>query len=677
MQIGGGFVRLALGVSAASLVLGATWTEIGAGLPRTPVGVGAVVADPLSPSTLYALARSLFKSTDGGGTWNVIRNTSSVSALVIDPSDSSKLYAVDLGTVVKSTDGGQSWTNTGTGPGISALAIDPRSTSTLYAMSSTAILKTTDGGTTWSPKTMGLPPLMLGGLYGGLFGGSFALDPVNPSTIFAAVGNGLYKSTDEGESWRGPMVQSGACRNCPVAIDPAHPSIVYAVLLTPGNYGPTIGGDPTNLFKSTDGGENWKLANPEIPPDEVVSLVVDGASAVYISYAHYAFNAATSYGLAKSTDGGAKWNNINTGLPLDASYSLALNAADPSTIFAIGRGGVFRTMDGGAHWSLTPSAGLSVLDVHALAIDPVEPSTIYVASGDGVSKRIGGGSDWTTSHFPAPFGGTALVPSLLIDPNNPTALYASVLSTGGCSSGDSFLRKSTDGGATWNDLTVTSCADGPVSFVVDPGGSNTLYVAPYDDADCGTPLDMTTDGGTSWNQTYIRGFVTALAAGPGNPPTLYAGLTYSGGVLKSADEGKTWVNTGLRDVDVNVLALDPRNSNTLYAGTSMGLIKTTDGGATWSAINSALAGVVPTSAGITALVIDPKFSILYMGTSGAGVLRSIDGGKRWTAINDGLPNLNVRALAVSSDGSGTIYAATSAGVFTAVDQQEGKHRTVR
>src|SRR5579862_8469868 len=96
-----GWLGVALGVSASvGLALGESWTEVDAGLPRSPVGIRAVVIDPSSPSTIYALdAResfappsygrgSLFKSTDGGETWNLAGGVSSVTALVIDPGDS-------------------------------------------------------------------------------------------------------------------------------------------------------------------------------------------------------------------------------------------------------------------------------------------------------------------------------------------------------------------------------------------------------------------------------------------------------------------------------------------------------------------------------------------------------------------------------------------------------------
>ena len=221
----------------------------------------------------------------------------------------------------------------------------------------------------------------------------------------------------------------------------------------------------------------------------------------------------------------------------------------------------------------------------------------------------------------------AFVPSLLIDPNDPKVLYSSVEGVDFCFSSSRLLRKSTDGGATWSDLPgSTYCAFGGISLAMDPSDSNTLYAAPQDPIYFGTTtLYKTSDGGASWNQTHINGFVLALAIDPANPARLYGGRGRSGGVIKSTDGGKSWVGTALKDVDVSALVLDPTNSNVLYAGTS-----------------------VPQPDGTP------------------GMFKSTDGGATWSAFNDGLRSLDIRALAVSSDGSGTVYVGTPGGVFRAV-----------
>jgi photosystem II stability/assembly factor-like uncharacterized protein len=345
MQIVTGWVVVALGLSASSgVALGGSWTKADAGLARSPVWVRTLVVDPLSPSTIYAVGGSLFKSTDAGGTWSMVGGVSSVSALVINPSDSSILYAVAHGTVVKSMDGGESWTVTGFGLSSAfGLVIDPQNTSTVYAIADSAIFKTTDGGASWTAKTNGLPASL---------DGSLAIAATSPSTIYAKTHAGLYKSTDGGESWRGLPIGQKVC-NCLVAIDPAHPSTLYAFL----------GG---LLWKSTDGGESWSTGSAGIT-GFVTSLVVDSTSRIYASYIDGSFPRYTG-AVITSTDGGENWSAL---LPSNNPpiWSLALDPANSSAILAgyfdqfTGRGGVFRTFNGGANWS-DASAGLAITDIH-------------------------------------------------------------------------------------------------------------------------------------------------------------------------------------------------------------------------------------------------------------------------------------------------------------------------
>jgi hypothetical protein len=120
------------------------------------------------------------------------------------------------------------------------------------------------------------------------------------------------------------------------------------------------------------------------------------------------------------------------------------------------------------------------------------------------------------------------------------------------------------------------------------------------------------------------------------------------------------MNTGLTNLNVNALALDPVPPSTLYAGTSNGgVFKSTDGGASWTAMNTGL-----TNLNVNALAIDPvPPSTLYAGTSNGGVFKSTDGGASWTAMNTGLTSFNVNALALDPSNSSTLYAGTNGGVY--------------
>jgi photosystem II stability/assembly factor-like uncharacterized protein len=128
----------------------------------------------------------------------------------------------------------------------------------------------------------------------------------------------------------------------------------------------------------------------------------------------------------------------------------------------------------------------------------------------------------------------------------------------------------------------------------------------------------------------------------------------------------------VRGVKVWALAIDPQTPTTVYAsvspygGTLSGVLKSTDGGANWIAVNNGL----PYLPG--ALAIDPEApTTLYAGTGG-GVFKSIDGGANWSAMNEGLTNPSVHALAVRPQ---NLYAGTLGGGVFASESRDGEpHR---
>src|SRR5260370_40138062 len=192
------------------------WTSVG------PEGgfFQALAVDPQNPGTVYAATpSSLYRSTDGAVSWAKTGFTGHTNNLVVDPLNSGTLYAGTPNGVSKSTDAGATWNDASSGlpVGPMRLLIDPQNASTLYALTSFAVsgrplpgpngfgptvFKTTDGGITWNPASSGLAP--------GNYALTLAIDPRNPSTLYAGTasapfprnaGSGLLRSTDGGASW--------------------------------------------------------------------------------------------------------------------------------------------------------------------------------------------------------------------------------------------------------------------------------------------------------------------------------------------------------------------------------------------------------------------------------------------------------------------------------------------
>jgi len=176
---------------------------------------------------------------------------------------------------------------------------------------------------------------------------------------------------------------------------------------------------------------------------------------------------------------------------------------------------------------------------------------------------------------------------------------------------------------------------------------------------CFGPVPAALAGNGVWttNGPYGVG-VQALAVVA--PDTLYAGTVF-GGVFKSTDGGDSWsaINTGLSSTNIFTLQVDPAKPTTLYAGSVLdGVFKSTDGGDTWDA-----AGKTPIG---YALAIDPTDAdTLYVGTVN-GVFKTVDGGGTWNS--SGLADVNVSLVVIDPTVPGTLYAGTVFdGVFRSTD----------
>ena len=304
-------------------------------------------------------------------------------------------------------------------------------------------------------------------------------------------------------------------------------------------------------------------------------------------------------------------------------------------------------MSGSAHaqedtWVPLGPAGAQV---YALAVDPASPMRIYAATSTGIFRTTDGGSNWETVNT----GLTILdARALAVDPDNPMTIYAGTFGGG--------APKTIDRGDNWQESSLAPAA--PQALAVDSENPMTIYAGTFVSG-----ISKSTSGGANWNVVNGTRFVLALAVDPLQTTTVYAGT--STGVLKTTDGGDNWQsrNNGLTQPDVQALAIDPVNPQTVYAGTfGGGVFKSTDGAASWQVMSNGFPGGGPAFPSVRALAIhavDPM--TLYAGIS--GVFRSSDGGANWEAIRDGFTNLDIRALAIDPVNQ-RVYAGTfGEGVF--------------
>ncbi len=245
---------------------GKSWSPINAGF--TGSFAWDIVIDPSDPARVYVgTDRGVSRSSNGGATWSEANRglpQLAVCSLLIDPSNTVVLYATASsdGRAFKSTNAGDSWEEIPFGfprLGGCGLVMNPANASVLYATSTAGNLKTTDGGKSWQKDNAG------GTTFARLWRDttSLAVDPFTPATVYAASSAGVFKSADRGQNWTvlstaHPM--KGLVR---LLLDPSNPSVIYAEAEIDG------------LYKSTNCGESWKRIDDGLPDLSTRALVID------------------------------------------------------------------------------------------------------------------------------------------------------------------------------------------------------------------------------------------------------------------------------------------------------------------------------------------------------------------------------------------------------------------
>ncbi len=468
----------------------------------------------------------------------------------------------------------------------------------------------------------------------GPFGGltiELVASPSDPERLFAAGSRGLFGSSDGGATWHA-LAGLGDRYIRALAVDTGDPASVFVVTGSDGIF---------SIFKSPDGGLSWSPTNTGLPEEfDGKDLVVDPSSSLTLWVGGDSFGAVSVF---RSIDGGATWTSAGGGLPGSVSH-LAITAADPSLVLAGEGSSVFKTTDGGASWTpLEPVPGVSAM--RDLVIDPTDSSVIFVARFEGIFKSVNGGTDWKL------VGNLQAVQALAIRPDQSSTIFAATESDG--------VFKSVDGGASWQPFN-----DGLAGL-----GAHVLALA-------GDDLYLGGDHGvfeapakaTSWaarNQGLHNSTVKVITLDPMSAAIVYAVTPIS--VFISVDAGLSWQRTSLSSPSsLTAFALDPVNSQTLYAGTFVDrLFRSSDGGATWSPSGDGL----PESL-LGAILVDPADpAVVYVGhlpvITGApgpppieGVFKSQDAGASWIHASTGMSgSLAIRDLAFDPTDSSTIYAA--------------------
>ena len=428
-------------------------------------------------------------------------------------------------------------------------------------------------------------------------------------------------------------------------------------------------------------------------------------------------------GVFKTVDGGATWVASSKGLSTSFVTSIIVDPVTPSTLYASGHIGIYKSLDAGANWTQLHAA-----DGVAVILDPSSPATLYAATdagvnGFGVLRSVNAGVTWTPVNQGLP-ATTVGMTAIAVDPVAPSVLYAAFQ--------DRTVYVTTDAGAHWSSITVPSSGQDIVGLAVDShsvvflGASFSSWSSAthgatwtsqpgfggFEHVDPRTPFAVyaggigptfkTVDGGTNWTPLNVND-VSAIAAHP-NGGAAFAG-TLTRGVLRTTDAFGTWVpvNRGLRgsiaravladagqpanvfaatdgsfsvssdgggtwtetaiDFDVFSLTRDPQVPTTLYAAGLNGARKSVDSGTKWTTVGT-VATVASAPLAVAVAPDDP--ATVYLGTESAGVLKSTDGGLNVAPTS--LAGAWIWSLATDATSAGTVYATTMNGpVFKSID----------
>ena len=676
----------------------------------------------LSDSNLYLVDSKTFvwelKKTISGNMGGVVVNASNSNQIAFYTEATSNS---DSGVFV-SKDGGKTWDEAKIdGSQYSAITIGSQNTSTLYVAGrhfpygedcedeededdctpekNSAIFISNDFGTSWI-KSSSIPKGVFKEIE--LEEGQeleeedidkvtvLYVSPSDDDQIFVGTSNLLLKSNDRGSSWESLSDTFHRSDIKGLAIHPKNPNIIYAriglytfsdcsdVDNDDADYEESVSKYCPGIYKSTDGGESWKLL------EEVTGDPSEGG--VYINE----YNDSEIYSVFGRETFVSKDGGISSDVFLDTKehpiipdvgVEIITFGESESEVFMAGLQGVYRTYDNGKTWieSNTGFVGSEVVDL-VTSLDGTMYATTYNL---GIFKSTDGGKNWVFASFGIKnwYG-----MQLATHPEDADTLFTTT--NGG-------VYKSTNAGKSWeliggSDLCDDEDAGGNCHYhgiVVEKEAPFKVLVGSGGDqyAKEGVGLTGSEDNGESWRNSddgFVRDVhVSKLVIDPNNNNVFYAttqGETEytdkvgdGAGVFKSTDRGNNWtqINNGLNSLETNVLAVDPNDSDVLYLGTDDdGIYKSINGGENWKKL-------IPTASfGVGDIIVDPQNSNnVYMGTvdyfrlsesrgvlGDFGVYKSTDGGTTWEEFNSGLNHLGVFSLELSEENR-ILYAGTRAG----------------
>ncbi len=619
---------------------GATWTRMGLAGTHT---IPRIVIHPTNPDIVYVASsghewtydenRGVYKSTDGGKTWQKIlyvNDQTGVIDLVIDPSDPNTLYAATWQRIR------QRWN-------------DPRNEPDY---SGSGIYKSTDAGATWKPINVGLPAAKYRGRIG------IDLCRAKPNVLYAFVDNyeiasfkdgkgkddkgkrnkaesarkdsygrpiggvihgaEVYRSDNKGKSWRKVSESNKYMRSLSatygwvfgqVRVDPNDENTIYVMGLA--------------LNVSHDGGKTFKRLHGMHGDHHALFIDPDNSN--------YLLN-GNDGGSVISYDGGKNWRSFTDQIPAVQFFNIGFDMDTPFHVYgSIQDHGSFRgTVNLERGRDRIPRVEFERApgwEGSSHVVDPTDPNTVYAAGFYGSIYRQDMESGKRTNLVPkAGSNEQALrgqwVAPFILSPHNPRILYHGMnFLFRSWDRGDKFEKISPD--LTYNDpdkkgdipyQTISTISESPFQLGL-------IYVGTDDGK-----VHVTHDSGRHWKEIMYGiapdRWISRIVASQYAKGTVFMAQNgkrhddFTPYLWKSTDFGKTWqsIVANIPSGPINVIREDPKNRNVLYVGTDLGVYVSIDAGNSWDVLPNSL----PTTF-VADLIIHPRDDVMVIATHGRGM----------------------------------------------------------
>jgi photosystem II stability/assembly factor-like uncharacterized protein len=473
--------------------------------------------------------------------------------------------------------------------------------------------------------------------------------------VLGSPDGGIFLSKDGGASWESESDMQGQS--------------IRALTAAPSNPNIVIAGTLKGVYRSTDGGDHWKLISPEGSHElhEVESIAIDPVNPdiIYAGTWHLPW---------KTIDGGQHWTNMKEGIIDDSDvFSIIVDPKDSKTVYASACSGIYKSQTAGDKFQKVQGIPSTARRTRVLMQDPKNLNIVFAGTTEGLWRTVDSGATWQRTTGP-----DVIINDVYVDPTNSNRVMLAT-DRGG-------VLASNDGANSFSQSNNGFSARQIASYLADASTPGTVYVGVVNDKAMGGVF-ASTNGGLSWVQKSagLEGHdVVSLGQGPDG--SLLAGTRH--GIYRS--QGATW--SRVNDITLNPPPTAPsrpgkkvaghttaavvthkpvapvhdfqatinsiaRGGDTLYAATSGGLFRSVTSGQSWKEVP----GFEPRSWNFVAA---SKSTVLAANLNSAEL--SSDGGDQWSPVK--LPETLDQVSALAVDDAGGLWVGGRQGIYVSDDK---------